>query len=724
MLTVPVEHTVAYVLLDIAIIVVIARLFGRLAQKLRQPAVIGEIIAGILLGPSLLGLVPFPFLGAENLSSFLFPAAALGGLKTLADLGLVMFMFIVGLELDVTLIRGREKRAGVISIFSIAVPFALGALLAVYLHPKQRCVPLDEGPCDVTTDHVVGFWPFMLFLGVAMSITAFPVLARILTERRMHKTPLGVMTLAAAAVDDIIAWTLLALVSVIAGATAPKVMGNDAGEKGDVSDVAVIVILSIVFVLAMFFVVRPLLARMLAWYSRLGRVTPDMLAIIIVGVLLSAAATEFIGIHSIFGAFLFGAIMPRQSAQEFNHGLVERLEHFSVLLLLPIFFVIAGFRVDLTKFEDPTLVVQLLLILAVAIGGKFIGAFTGARLQRMPVQQSSAVAILMNTRGLTEIVILLVGMKLFVLNTEMFTMMVVMALVTTVMAEPLLRVVYPQKAVDRDIEAAARAELGTGIVHRVLVVADGPPNMSTERMVRLADAVLAGWTPSEILLSRFLEPRDNVPLELGAGVLPDLVGMAEAVEEVNAFAAATETATSIRALCRFGSATGEELLPQVQSSGADVVIVSENWVRTHSTVFDALDGVAILVVPAEQPAMWLAAGGEAAIAASDSALYVRDDGESGGLRAVVIAARAAAHSSRDLVAIVATGEGKTRRRLEHGLEPLTATSTRVRLTSARDLDVSDVNVTAVARVIDRMGGSAINLRDSVSESVDALRQPT
>ncbi|MET0317637.1 MAG: cation:proton antiporter, partial [Rhodococcus fascians] len=415
--------TFAFVILDVAIIVVVARLFGRLARKVGQPAVVGEIIAGIALGPSLLGLLP------GDIDQFLFPKDVVSILKILAQLGLVLFMFIIGLELDLTLIRGRGRRAGVISLSSIVLPFALGALATIVLHPLHDTSTVEgKGEVDVS------FLGLMLFMGVAMSITAFPVLARILSDRRMNRTTVGVLALAAAAIDDVLAWTLLAFVTAVVGGHSP-------------AQVLRIVVLSAAFTAVMFLVVKPLLARLLNSYKRAGRVTPDIFAVVLVGILLSSLATERIGIHEIFGAFLFGAIMPRHSAQEFSREILERLEPVAVSLLLPIFFVIAGQGVDLTKFTQVSLVWQLLLILAVAIGGKFIGAFVGARSQRMPVRQSAAVGILMNTRGLTELVILSVGKQLGVLDTEMFTMMVVMALVTTIMADPLLRIVYPQRAI-------------------------------------------------------------------------------------------------------------------------------------------------------------------------------------------------------------------------------------------------------------------------------------
>ena len=683
--------TFAYVMLDVAVIIVVARLFGRIARMFRQPAVIGEIVAGIALGPSLLGLLP------GHLDTLLFPPDVLPYLKILAQLGLVLFMFIVGLELDVALIRGRQRRAGTISLLSIVVPFALGALLALSLHPLH----------DVVDGKTVPLLGFVLFLGVAMSITAFPVLARILAERRMNRTTVGVLALSAAAVDDILAWTLLAFVYAVVKGDSPL-------------SVVRIVALSAVFVTVMFAVVRPLLARMLAWYERAGRVTPDMLAVVLVGVLLSALITERIGIHEIFGAFLFGAIMPRQGALEFRREILERLEQISVLLLLPIFFVIAGFGVNLRAFTDPGLLWQLLLILAVAIGGKFGGAFVGARIQRMTFQQSAAIAVLMNTRGLTELVILLIGKQVGVLDTAMFTMMVVMALVTTVITEPLLRIVYPDKAVQRDIDAATKAALGSEQTYRVLVVVDAVPNAATERMLRVADAALADRRPGEIMLSRFLEtPDDAPPLELGSGPLPDLAGMAEAVESLERFATqTTATAATLRVLCRFGSASGQDVIRQAETSGAEVVVVSEAWAHKHPQAYDALDAVTVLVVPAELPTVWLVATNEAALGVSDDAVYVRDDGAADGARAVLVAVQAATASGRSLIAMVSDTDGRARRRLQLALEPLRSTPTRVRFVSVNEADaLADADISAVARVLDRVGGSQINLRDAVANVV-------
>lgn len=417
-------HALAIAILDITVIIVVARLFGRIARLLRQPAVIGEIVAGVALGPSLLGLFP------GDLDGHLFPPDVAPYLRALAQLGLVLFMFIVGLELDVALIRGGGRRAASISSASIVLPFALGAAATLILHPLH----------DQVDGKAVPLIALMLFMGVAMSITAFPVLARILAERRMHRTRVGALALASAAVDDVIAWTLLAFISAFA-------TGNSA------LSTLPTVLLSAAFVIGMFVIVRPLLARMLRWHNRSGRVTPAMLAVILAGVLLSALITERIGIHEVFGAFLFGAVMPRRDARQFTREILQRLKRVSVVLL-PVFFVVAGVDVNLRGFAHPSLLWQLLLILAVAIGGKFIGAFVGARITRMPARQSAGIAVLMNTRGLTELVILMVGKQLGILDTPLFTMMVVMALVTTVMTGPLLRIVYPETVMQRDIDAA------------------------------------------------------------------------------------------------------------------------------------------------------------------------------------------------------------------------------------------------------------------------------
>ncbi|MFJ5306802.1 cation:proton antiporter [Streptomyces sp. NPDC088350] len=390
-------HQTASLLLGLAAIVLLARLLGALARRLNQPAVIGEVLAGIALGPTL-------FHGA--LSDALFPADIRPLLSALAAVGVVVFMFLVGLQWDAAMIRGSGSLAATVSFSSVLLPFGLGMLLALHLMD-------DYGTRDRTA--------FMLFMGIAMSVTAFPVLARILTDRGMDRSPLGVVALACACVDDVLAWTLLAGVVAVSGSADP-------GQWH--------VLLAFPWVLGMHFVVRPLLRRFVARRPAL-RLTPAVFASVLVGLLLSAAATEWVGLHYIFGAFLFGVILPRTGAERLHADVHERLGELSATLLLPVFFLVAGLQVDLSGLDAGGLG-TLGLIVLVAVGGKFTGAFAAARLNRMPVRQSAALATLLNTRGLTELMVLNVGLQLGFLGRDLYSLMVVMAVVTTAMSGPLL----------------------------------------------------------------------------------------------------------------------------------------------------------------------------------------------------------------------------------------------------------------------------------------------
>lgn len=681
----------AYVLLDISVIIVVARIFGRVARALRQPAVVGEIVAGIALGPSLLGALP------GNLDAHLFPLDVVPYLKILAQLGLVLFMFIVGLELEVALIRGRERVAGSISLASIVVPFALGAAATLILHPLH----------DEVNGKPVPLVGLMLFMGVAMSITAFPVLARILADRGMHRTTVGALALASAAVDDILAWTLLAFVVAVVKGGSPL-------------EVVRIVVSSAAFAAFMFVVARPLLVRLLEWYRKAGRLTPDILAVILVGVLMSAYVTEEIGIHAIFGAFLFGTILPRTGAQALTREILERLEQICVLLLLPIFFVVTGFGVNVAGLSGSGWW-QLLLVLAVAIVGKFVGAFAGARLQRMPMQQSAAIAVLMNTRGLTELVILSIGVELAVLDQDLFTMMVLMALVTTAIAEPLLRVVYPDKAIERDIEAAAKAALGSDQLYRVIIGLDATPDATTERMLRMATLAVGGRRPSEIVLSRFLDAPESNPagLELGAGVLPDLAGMASAVEELEAFARRMTDGTAvIRAMCRFSSDRATDLQRQANAAGASVVLVSDEWAQANASALDSFDGVIVLIVAVSGRAAPFGTPGDAALAVtSNGSILVRDNDSRDANQALLLAAHAALSTGAALTALAAGSGGRAYRRLSHALDPLHTVDIAFTVVSLDDpLPEGDL---VEALVLDRVGGSEMNVHDEIENLTTA-----
>lgn len=390
-------HQTTSLLLGLAVIVLLARLLGVLARRLGQPAVIGEVLAGIALGPTL-------FDGAA--SDALFPVDIRPLLSALAAVGIAVFMFIVGLEVDAALLRGNRSLATTVSFSSTLVPFGLGILLALYLVD-------DYGTDDKTA--------FMLFMGIAMAITAFPVLARILTDRQMTHTPLGVMAVACAAIGDVLAWVLLAAVVAVSGSAGAEQWR---------------MLLAVPYLLAMLFVVRPLLHRYAARRPEL-RLTPTVFTWVLAGLLLSAAATEWVGLHYIFGAFLFGAILPRTGTERLRTQVHDRLGQMTGALLLPVFFLVSGLQVDLSKLDMGGLG-ALALILLVAVGGKFIGAFAAARLNRMPPRQSAALATLMNTRGLTELIVLNVGLQLGFLGRDLYSLMVVMAVITTAMTGPLL----------------------------------------------------------------------------------------------------------------------------------------------------------------------------------------------------------------------------------------------------------------------------------------------
>ncbi|WP_405148069.1 cation:proton antiporter [Sphaerisporangium sp. NBC_01403] len=520
-------------LLDLVIVLAAARLLGALAKRLGQPPVIGEIVAGILLGPTLLG----PWIGDDLFGPDMRPA-----LTALADVGLILFMFVVGLELDQKLVRGKGKVAASISLGSTIVPFVLGTLLALAL----------------AGEHAHGnTLAFVLFLGAAMSATAFPVLARVLTDRDMHRTTLGGLALASAAVIDVLAWTVLAVVVGIASAEAASGQWQ--------------VLLAVPYAAVMFLVVRPLLARLVPAFERAGRLTPGLLSVVLIGLVASAWATEWMHVHFIFGAFLFGAVMPREGAKRLNHQILERLEQLTVLLLLPMFFVVSGLNVNLRTLTVSSLGV-LAAILVVAVGGKLAGSYLGARLRRVPVRQASALAVLLNTRGLTEIVILTVGLQKGVLDGELYSLMVLMALVTTAMTGPLLRRVYPDRRVARDIAEAERAALGVTASYRVLAVVPGRPG-DAGPLAGLAATLATAAAPSEVVLGH-LEPYPDGRLEVGTGLSSELAEMAETLGTLEGLAAGVrERGPEARVVTRFSADPAADLPGLVDSARPDLVVV-------------------------------------------------------------------------------------------------------------------------------------------------------
>lgn len=403
-------NTLLTLLLQITVILIAARLVGLLFRKIHQPQVIGEMVAGILLGPSLLGWL------APELSARLFPTESLDYLNILSQIGLILFMFLVGLELDPLLLRGRRRAAILISNASIIAPFLLGAVLALYLYPRLSGPP-------------VSFIGFTLFLGAAMSITAFPVLARILTERHMLRSKVGALTIACAAVDDVTAWCILAVVIAVirAGEVAFPLWLTIAGSG--------------LFALLMVTVVRRGLQYLEARYRQRGRLSSDMMTLILLLVLMAAGITEWLGIHALFGAFVLGAIMPKN--QQFVGELTGKLEDLIVSFLLPLFFALAGLRVSIGLLSGLEMWFYCGLILLVAVTGKFGGSTIAARVSGLSWREAGALGVLMNTRGLVELVILSIGFDLGIISQTLYTMMVLMALTTTFMTSPLLEWIYP-----------------------------------------------------------------------------------------------------------------------------------------------------------------------------------------------------------------------------------------------------------------------------------------
>lgn len=403
----PQADVLLHVLLALAAVIATGQILAKLFACLGQPPVIGEVIAGILLGPSLLGTA---------LSALILPPSVAPFLSVIAQLGVILYMFTVGLELNAGLLRRHAHATVAISHASILTPFLLGALLALGLYPRLS-----------TRD--VPFTSFALFLGVAMSITAFPVLARILTDRKMHRTELGVIALSCAATDDVTAWCLLAFVVSVA--------------QAHIGGGLLVAARALAYLVFMFAVIRPLLGRLaLRWEPPpLPRST---VALVFVALLLSALATELIGIHAIFGAFLLGVAIPHDGA--IARTFTRHLEQVVTIFLLPAFFAFTGMR---TRIDLVSGLSQWLLcgaIVLVATVGKFGGTFVAARLTGLDSRRAAALGTLMNTRGLMELIVLNIGLDLKVISPTLFSMMVVMALVTTMATAPVLSFLLPKAA--------------------------------------------------------------------------------------------------------------------------------------------------------------------------------------------------------------------------------------------------------------------------------------
>lgn len=401
------HHPLAVLLLQIIVVLLAVRFFSYLFKHIHQPGVIGEIVAGIVLGPSLLGYF-FP-----ETYQFLFPSESLTNLELLSQIGLILFMFVIGLELDFSILKNKINETLVISHAGILVPFFLGTVASFWIYEEYAA-------------NQTAFLPFSLFIGISMSITAFPVMARILQERNMTKTPVGILSIASAANDDVTAWCLLAVVIAIAKA------GTFVGALYTVG-------LTLLYIVIMFFVVRPFLRKLGVAYASQEVITKPFVSFILLVLIISATLTEILGIHALFGAFMAGVVMPPNMG--FRKVMMEKVEDIALVFFLPLFFAFTGLRTEIGLINSPALWGVCILLIAVAIAGKLGGCAIASRLVGESWKNSLTIGTLMNTRGLMELVALNIGYEMGVLPPSIFVILVIMALVTTFMTTPLLHLV-------------------------------------------------------------------------------------------------------------------------------------------------------------------------------------------------------------------------------------------------------------------------------------------
>lgn len=466
-------HPLALLLAQIVTIIFVARIFGWICVKLKQPAVIGEMIAGIVMGPSLIGMY-FP-----EFSQTLFPAQSLGNLQFLSQIGLILFMYIVGMEIDMKILRNKAHDAVVISHASIIIPFAMGMGLAYFIYE-------EFAPANVQ------FTSFGLFAGIAMSITAFPVLARIVQERGIHKTRLGTIVITCAAADDITAWCILAAVIAIVKA-------------GSLGSALYTILLALAYVLLMIKIVRPFLKRIGDLYVTKDKLSKPIVAIFFLTLVISSYLTEVIGIYALFGAFIAGAIMPENV--RFRNLFIEKVEDVALVLLLPLFFVFTGLRTQIGLLDEPYLWKIAGLIFAVAVIGKFVSSALAAKFVGQSWKDSLSIGALMNTRGLTELVALNIGYDLGVLSPELFSMFVIMALATTFMTGPTLDLIgwlFKSK------EEAPAIGIQSTSKYRVLVSFDKPE--LGKSLLKIADSMMSRHPETAEIAAMHLLPTEEIHL--------------------------------------------------------------------------------------------------------------------------------------------------------------------------------------------------------------------
>lgn len=444
----------AMLLLQIISILIVSRIFGFLFGKIGQPTVIGEILAGIVLGPSFFGyFYPDAF-------HFLFAPDSLGNLYILSQIGLILFMFTIGMDLNMGELKEKMGVTYVISHASIVIPYFFGMVLAYFVY--------QEFAAGQTT-----FLAFALFIGISMSITAFPVLARIVQEKGLTKTHLGVLSIASAAINDVTAWCVLAAAIAIA-------------KTGSFVSSLYTIGFSVAYVLVMLLIVRPFLKKIGEIYSNSEVLNKGIIAFLLLILIVSSYLTEIIGIHALFGAFLAGVIMP--PAMNFRKLIIEKVEDVSVTLLLPLFFVFTGLRTEIGLLNTPYLWTVCVIFILVAVSGKFVGGAFTARILGESWKDSLSIGILMNTRGLMELIVLNIGYEMGIFPPSIFVMLVIMALVTTFMTTPLLSLIdkiFPEKDIVKDYIIQQREG-----IFKALISVGNPENGKT--LLNVAKTVLDG----------------------------------------------------------------------------------------------------------------------------------------------------------------------------------------------------------------------------------------
>jgi Kef-type K+ transport system membrane component KefB/nucleotide-binding universal stress UspA family protein len=520
-------------LAQIAAILLVSRLLGLLTRRMGQPLVVAEVVAGIMLGPSLLGWV-WP----EAMEA-LFPAKSMDALKMLSQVGLVLFMFLIGLEFDPRLVKGRTHTSVAISHTSIFVPFALGAGAAWWLSDKYSSPD-------------VPFISFFLFLGAAMSVTAFPVLARILSERQLMTSRVGAISIACAAVDDVTAWCILAFVVAVARAEGAVQALWTTG-------------FAVVFILTMVLLARPFLRRLGERLAGRAGITGNTVAATLFALLISACITEIIGIHALFGAFLFGAILPKEGA--LAGTMADKIESVAVVLLLPLFFAYSGLRTKLGLISSPADWGVAAFLTLIATLGKFGGSAVAARLTGLGWREASAIGVLMNTRGLMELIVLNLGLDLGVISPTIFTMLVIMALVTTFATTPVLHFVYPQSEFRKGLAHPPEAPPRGLRPFTVLIYARDEtvgPGLAT-----VAGALLGRRSePARLFALHLYSPTHRPSVELRRNAGEDHEGPLEPLLE-----RARELKVDVSPLTFVSAATAEDICRTAQEKEASLVLL-------------------------------------------------------------------------------------------------------------------------------------------------------